>query len=60
MSLNKIKCIRIMDIFQDVLMSADFFQNHHFQKFCDDAPGFIGPDLGPNCLQILSAEKTLT
>ena len=64
MSRYKFKCIRIMDIFQDFLLSADFFQNHHFQKFVinhldpDDAPGFIVPDLGPNCMQILSAENT--
>ena len=39
------------------LSSADFFQNYPFQKFLsdcqssfdpDEAPCFVGPDLGPN------------
>ena len=25
----------------------------------DQAPHFVGPDLGPNCLQGLSADKTI-
>ena len=53
------------------LSSADFFQNPLFQKNSfritirvansldpDHARCFIGPDLGPNCLQKLSADDT--
>ena len=52
------------------ILSADFFQNHPFQKILsgipsvsnnldpDQARHFVGPDLGPNCLQRLSADNT--
>ena len=39
--------------FSCVLPSADFFQNHQSIKH------FVGPDLGPNCLQRLSADDTI-
>ena len=55
-------------IFHVFLSSADFFQNELFQKFFqehyqrlsngldpDQDQHFVGPDLGPNCLQRLSA-----
>ena len=50
------------------LSSANFFQNQLFQKILswipsvsnsldpDQARHFVGPDLGPNCLQRLSAD----
>ena len=50
--------------------SADIFQNQHFQKVLsgilsvsnslepDQARRSVGPDLGPNCLQRLSADDT--
>ena len=50
--------------------SADFFKINFFEKFfrntitvsnsldSDTARRFIGPDLGPNCLQKLSAEES--
>ena len=53
------------------LLSADFFfQNHLFQKILSgiqylsnsldpvQAQHFVGPELGPNCLQRLSADAT--
>ena len=41
------------------LLSADFFQNHLFRKILSGMPShFVGPDLGPNCLQRLSADNT--
>ena len=52
------------------LLSADFFQNNIFKKILsgipsgyhrfdlDQAQRFVGPDLGPNCLQKLSADDT--
>ena len=53
------------------LSSADFFQNHFFQKNSfrniirvsnsldpGQARHFVGPNLGPNCLQRLSANDT--
>ena len=57
--------------FQAFLPSADFFQIQLFRKILsentirvsnsldpDQARRFVGPDLGPNCLQRLSAEDT--
>ena len=50
--------------------SADFFQNQLFGNFFRDtirvknsfdpdlAQHFVGPDLGPNCLESLSADDT--
>ena len=50
-----------------LLSSADFIQNHFLgEKFFirvsnsldpDQARQFVWPDLGPNCLLMLSAEK---
>ena len=53
------------------LSSADFFQNQLFRKILsgipsgvsnsldpDQARQNVGPDLGPNCLQRLSADDT--
>ena len=53
------------------LLSADFFQNQLFRKIIlglpsecqtlldpDQAQRFVEPDLGPNCLQRLSADGT--
>ena len=58
-------------IFQAFLSSADFFQNQFFSKNSfrntirvsnsldpDQARQFVGPDLGSNCLQKLSADDT--
>ena len=51
------------------LLSADFFQNQLLQKILlgplsvsnrlepDQDRHLVGPDLGPNCLQILSADN---
>ena len=52
-----------------MLPSADFFKNSFFQKILfqehyqsvkqldpDQDRHFVGPDLGPNCLQRLSAD----
>ena len=56
--------------FTCVLSSADFFQNHLRKNSKrntirasnsfdpDQARHFVGPDLGPNCLQRLSADHT--
>ena len=55
-----------------VLSSADFFQNQLFRKILlgvitvtvsnnldpDQARQNVGPDLGPNCLQRISADHT--
>ena len=50
--------------------SADFFQNHPFRKILsgipsvsnsldpDQARHFVGPDLGPNCLQRISVDDS--
>ena len=53
------------------LSSADFFSNTHFSKYSfrntirvpnsldpDHARRFVGPDLGPNCLQKSSVDDT--
>ena len=48
-----------------LLLAADFFQNKFFQKVlsgtlseCQTVDHHsIGPDLGPNCLQRLSADN---
>ena len=51
------------------LLSADFFKINFFEKFFkeyhlsvrldpDQAQGFVGPDLGPNCLTNFSADDT--
>ena len=54
--------------FECILFSADLFQNQLFRKILsgippvsnsldpDQAQHFVGPDLGPNCLQRLSAD----
>ena len=55
-----------------LLSSADFFQNQFFRKNLpgntlrvsnsfdpDQARHFVGPDLGLNCLQRLSADDTI-
>ena len=45
------------------LSSADIFQNQFFEKLFQNTSDkslyqhFVGPDLGPNCLQRLSADK---
>ena len=56
--------------FYDFMSSADFFQNQLFQKNLSGLPSvsksldpnmaqlFVGPNLGPNCLQRLSADGT--
>ena len=57
--------------FSYVLSSAVFFQNHLFRKIIsgiqirvsssfdrDQGRHSVGPDLGPNCLQRLSADDT--
>ena len=54
----------------DILLSTDLFQNQHFLKKYfrnsislsnildpDQARHFVRPDLGPNCLQRLSADN---
>ena len=41
-----------------LLLSADFFQNHFFSSK-NYSGTHVGPDLGPNCLQRLSAEDKL-
>ena len=54
------------EIFHALLSSADYFPNHLFRKILslsnrldpDQARHFVGPDLGPNCLQKLSADDT--
>ena len=51
-------------IFHSFLSSADCFQNHLFRKILsvsnsldpDQAQHNVGPGLGPNCLQRLSAD----
>ena len=52
------------------MSSADFFQNQLFRKILSGMPSvlksldsdrarhFVRPDLGPNCLQKLSADDT--
>ena len=57
-----------MEIFQAFLSSAIFFKNQLFRKILSEIPSvsqsldpdqaqhFVGPDLGPNCLQRLSAD----
>ena len=50
------------------MLPADFFKINVFKKIFrnaisdrldpDQARHFVGPDLGPNCLQILSADNT--
>ena len=55
-----------------ILSSAEFFQNHTFRKILPGIPSecqtvqiqimqarhVVGPDLGPNCLQELSADDS--
>ena len=54
-----------------VLSSVDFFSNSTFSKNSisntikvsnslgpDEAPNFVGPELGQNCLQMLSPDDT--
>ena len=51
-------------IFHDFMLSADFFQHQLFQKILsepnsldpDEDQHFVGPHLGQNCLQRLSAD----
>ena len=58
--------IRVRNFWHVILMSANFFQNQIFQNSFfqeipsvskklnpDQAGHFVGPDLGPNCLQRL-------
>ena len=59
-----------MFFFTFFLSSADFFQNQLFRKILlgipsvsnsldpDQVRHVVGPDLGPNCLQRLSADDT--
>ena len=60
-----------MVILYSFLMSADFFSKSSFSKNsfrntirvsnsldADQARLFVGPDLGPNCLQRLSPDET--
>ena len=51
------------------LLSADFFQINFFKKLIisvsnrldlDQDRHFVGPDLGPNCLQWFSADTKTT
>ena len=61
-------CPRNWEIFHAFMSSADFFQNELLGIFFsgipsnsldpDQARHFVGPDLGPNCLQKLSADDT--
>ena len=63
-------CICMLGNFSKKLSSAGFFQNQLFQKFLSGVqsecqtvwtqirPDFVGPDLGQNCLQSLSADDT--
>ena len=41
----------------NVLSSADFFQNHFFENTIRVSkgldPDYVGPNLGPNCLQMV-------
>ena len=59
----------LLGIFLAFLLSADIFQNQHFRKNSsentirlsnglgpDQDPHSVGPHLGPNCLQRLSAK----
>ena len=49
------------------MSSVDFFQNHLFRKILsvsntldpDQARHFVGPNVGPNCLQGLSADDKI-
>ena len=63
--------LRQLGNFSCFLSSADFFQNLLFRKILlgissecqrgkdpDHALHFVEPDLGPNCLQRLSADDT--
>ena len=57
-------------MFHAFLLSADFFKNKLFRKILSGIPSvsnsldidqtrhFLGPDLGPNCLQKVSADNT--
>ena len=53
-----------MLLFMLLLLSADFLQNNSFMSTIrvsyslepDQDRHFVGPDLGPNCLQRLSAD----
>ena len=51
-----------MSNFACFLSSVDFFSKSTFFKVRsfdpDQAQHFVGPDLGPNCLQMLSADDT--
>ena len=48
--------------FSCVLSPVDFFKIIFFEKFFQEyhqsVKHFVGPDLGPNCLQRLSADHT--
>ena len=45
------------------MSSVDFFQNHLFRKIISVSntldPHFVGPNVGPNCLQGLSADDKI-
>ena len=47
-----------MVILHAFLSSADFFQNQLFQEYHLSVKRFVVPDLGPNCLQRLSADDS--
>ena len=61
----------LLEILHAFLSSADFFQKLFFKKsfrntigmpnslYPDQALWFVGPDLGPNCLQRLSADDNI-
>ena len=44
--------------FSCFLSSADFFIVNFLEKFFQGPEQNVGPDLGPNCLQRLSADDT--
>ena len=69
-NLNQLLACWIMNV-ACFLPSVEFFQSYRFQKILsgitirvsnnldpDQARHFIGPDLGSNCLQRLSADNT--
>ena len=63
-------CPRNWEIFHAFMSSADFFKINFWGNFFQEyhqsvkqfgsrsGPTFVGPDLGPNCLQKLSADDT--
>ena len=69
-SINDIQLFASWVILHAFLSSADFFQNQLLREILSQIPSvsncldpdqarhFVGPDLGPNCLQRLSADDT--